>query len=237
MANMIPFIFAGLLAGLPPAVFAQEPSPSMRVEAQGIDLQEVVSVNPGSARQVITEILRSAQRAGGMVTLSGCGEPDQGTFRAAGRSSVASALDLLTATYPEYYWSIQDGAVDLLPRRNRPKAMDIRIQHIDWDTTASVNLSIDTVFHVGGVGGLLAKLGIAAGLEEGPGLQRPPRVVNGVPEPPPQGRKYELENVSVLTALNAVVASYGSAIWWYDERTCDGKTTYRLFTQDLRRPK
>jgi len=54
-----------------------------------------------------------------------------------------------------------------------------------------------------------------------PGLQRAPRV--GAPLP--KGREWKAENVTLLTALNRIAASYGNARWVYEERTCGTKVS------------
>ena len=240
MSNIIPLIATGLVAGLSLALPAQEPTPSMRLDAQQVYLDRGVTVDLGSARQAFTEILRSTQRTGGMIILAGCGEPVQSPFATAPHSSLATALDLLTATYPDYAWTSQGGTINLLPNRKSPEAMDIRVPHVEWDTTATVSMSIAKPLEAGDVRRLLVAngyIGVDTLLTYATLLQRPPRVVNGVPEPPPPGRKFLLDNATVLSALNAVVASYESAMWLYEQRTCDGKTTYQFSSQDLRRSK
>jgi hypothetical protein len=229
----MPIVLTALIALAPTVLFGQEPTPSMRFEAEQMYLQIPVSVGLGTARQAFAGILRSAERPGGMVILSGCAEPGRGPMYAPEQSSVASALYRLTTVYPEYYWTVQDGVIDLLPKQSQPPVIDLRIQHFEWDTTASVHLSVANVFQAAAVRSRLTSLGIASGFDDIPGLQRPPRVINGVPvpEPPPNGRKWKVENLSVLAVLNAVAASYGTAFWWYEECTCDGKTSYRLGVQ------
>ncbi len=228
MASIMPMMIAALIAGVPTVVSAQEAAPPARLEAERIHLRWVVSVELGPAQQAFVELLRSAERPGGMVTVSGCGEPRRSFLDATAQSSLASALDRLTAVYPEYYWTVQDGVINVLPKQNQPPVMDVHIQRFEWDTTASVHLTLSQVFDLAAVKSRLANLGIAAGLEFGPGLQRPPRLINGIPEPPPKGQRWKVENLTTLAALNAIAASYGSGFWWYEERTCDGKTTYRV---------
>jgi hypothetical protein len=226
----MPMMIAALIAGVPTIAPAQEATPSMRFEAEQIYLRWDVSVDLGSAQQAFVEVLRSAEKPGGMVTLSGCGEPGRSPMFAPGQSSVASALYRLTAAYPEYYWAVQGGVIDLLPKQNQPPVMDVRVQHLEWDTTAAMRLGVENVFQVAAVRDRLAGLGVTDAPNGGLGLQKPPRVINGVPvpEPPPKGRRWQVENVTVLTALNAIAASYGTGFWHYDEWACDGKKVYRL---------
>jgi hypothetical protein len=229
----MPMVIAALIAGAPTMVSAQEAAPSMRLEAEQVYLRWDVSVDLGSAQQAFAEVLRSAERPGGMVTLSGCGEPGRSPMYAPGQSSVASALYRLTAVYPEYFWTIQDGVIDLLPKQNQPPVMDVRVQRFEWDTMAAMRLNVENVFQVAAVRDRLAGLGVTDAPDHGFGLQRAPRLINGVPvpEPPPKGRKWQVENVTVLAALNAIAASYATGFWHYDEWACGGRKVYRLSTR------
>jgi hypothetical protein len=207
----------------------------MRMEAQAINLRRIVFLDLASANQSLAEVLSSAGRAGGMVSLAGCAEPPQSPFHVPEQSSLASVLDLLTAAHPDYFWSVQDGAIDLLPKAKASEVLSAHVRGFEWDTTAAVSLSMQRIFDLPEIRSVLSKTGMASGLEDGPGLQQPPRVLNGLPEPAPQGRKYEIRNTTVLAVLNAVATSYETAFWWYEERTCGGQTTYRLSARDLRR--
>jgi hypothetical protein len=51
-----------------------------------------------------------------------------------------------------------------------------------------------------------------------PGLQPAPCVFCGPKKP--TGREWKAENVTLLTALNRIAASYGNVRWVYEERTC-----------------
>jgi hypothetical protein len=233
MANVMPMMIAALIAGAPAMVSAQEVALQERLEAEQIYLQWDVSVDLGSAQEAFAEVLRSAERPGGTVTLSGCGEPARGPMYAPGQSSVASALYRLTAVYPGYYWTVQGGVIDLLPKQNQPPVMDVRVQRFEWDTRTAMRLSVENVFQVAAVKDRLAGLGVTDAPNGGFGLQRPPRVINGipVPEPPPKGRKWQVENVTVLVALNVIAASYGTGFWHYDEWACGGRKVYSLSTR------
>jgi hypothetical protein len=107
--------------------------------------------------------------------------------------------------------------------------MDVRVGQFEWDTAANEPAPVFRLFDSNGIKDRLAGLGIVpyTGLEYGPGLQKPPRIINGVAEPR-QGQKYKVENVTLLTALNTIVASYGDAFWWYEEQKCGGQKTYRI---------
>ncbi len=74
----------------------------------------------------------------------------------------------------------------------------------------------------------LPELGFVRGLQPELGLQKPPGVVDGQAERARAGRKYTVEDVTLLEALNRVVGSDDHAFWWYEERACNGEKTNHL---------
>ncbi len=227
MAEVIPAVIAtALIVGSTSVLFGQAPTDSMRLQLGGIYLQSEVSHEFDCIRVAFTEVLRSAGTAGGIVVLSDCAKPDRSPLFVPKLSSVASVLDLLAAAHTQYYWTVQDGVTLFLPKRNRPLVMDVRIPQFEWDTTDSLYSNTQRLFSVPVVRMQLARM--SPGLDHGPGLQKPPRIANGVPvlEPPLQGSKHQIENLTLMSACNAVVASYGGGSWWYEEQKCEGKITY-----------
>lgn len=220
------FLIAAIIGAAPCFVLAQEPTTPARLEPEQTPLRLMVSIDLGSLREVFGRVTESAHIAGGIVITSGCGEPVRKPFYEPGGISLAAALDRLTTTYPEYDWTAQDGAVNLLPKRAGLGVLNLRISEFEWDTGAHVRANVGRVFGPS-VRRVLAESGVVAGLHSESVLQNAPPVVNGVPELP-RGRKLKIENVTVLSALNAVVSSYGQAVWVYEEQTCDGRKTYWL---------
>ncbi len=220
-----------MASALHPALLAQGATARMRTEAEGVDLNQGVSLAPSSIQEALAGILRSAGRPGGMVVRSGCGDPAQSPLLVGSGSSLAGALDLMTSVHPAYYWTIREGVVNILPKRDPPPVMDVRIERFEWDTTAAVYLAVSNLSQSDSVRRRLAALGAAEALQQGPGLQPVPRIVNGVAEPRPPGRRYRVEGVTLLSALNAVVASYPNAIWYYEEWHCAGRRTYSFFAR------
>lgn len=180
---------------------------------------------PLPAQEAFVRILRAVGRPGGAVLLSGCGDSaDVPLF--APSASLASALDLLTAVHSAYRWTIQDGVFLLLPKGKHPPVLDVPIGRFQWDTSASVHLTVSNLADSAPVRYCLSGMGFHGGIEAISRPQQAPRIVNGRAEAPPQGHQFHVENVKLLDALNAVASSYGSVVWCYEERACDGSKTY-----------
>jgi hypothetical protein len=218
------------LAGVSAALlFPQGPSPAMRLQAGKTYLRQDVEFHSSAIVEAFGFARNSAGKAGGMVIVSGCGDPARSPLRLPADSSLAAALDMIVSIFPTHYWTIQDGgAINLLLKQDVPSIMDFPIRQFEWDTAAFAGLTVDRLFRSKGVDDRLVKLGMVAGVQTGPGLQMPPRVINGVPEPPRKGREQKIENLTLLQALNAIVVSYGDGSWLYEEQKCGGENIYRI---------
>lgn len=208
---------------------AQGPSAAARVQAAQDHLRQTVELQSGTVVEAFSYTLKSTGKPGGMIMLSACGDADRSPLRLPADSSLAGGLDMIAAVFPAYYWTVQDGgAINLLPKQGMPPALDFRIPQFDWETAASANLTVHRLFQTKGLDGHLAKLGIVTAVESGLWLQKAPRVVNGVPETPRQGKEYRVENLTLFEVLNAIAISYGDGSWVYEEQSCRGEKSYRI---------
>jgi hypothetical protein len=208
---------------------AQEPSPAMRLQAGKTYLRQDVEFQSSAVAEAFGFARNSAGKAGGMVIVSGCGDQPRSPLRLPADSSLAAALDMIVSIFPTHYWTIQDGgAINLLLKQDMPPIMDFPIRQFEWNTAAFAGLTVGRLFRSKGVDDRLARLGMVAGLETGPGLQKPPRVINGVPDLPRKGQEQKTENLTLLQTLNAIVVSYGDGSWLYEEQQCGNNKMYRI---------
>lgn len=126
------------------------------------------------------------------------------------------ALDYVIKYDDSYAWTIDHEAVLLYPRRGSPKLLETRIDHFRAGPS-----SVD---------------GLAALLEGSPevtaakaNLKRRPGVfLGGLYNPNPPLISVELQNVTFVQALDAIVAKQGKAIWQYGEDTGTGEYYIRF---------
>lgn len=196
-------------------------------DAEGIYLKWAMASDPTTVGGSFGQILKSAERSGGIALVSGCDNPVS-PLTVPPRWSLAGALDLLTAVYPKNDWTISDGVVNVLPRQGRPAVLEIQMAHFEWNTADLVSLSVDRLFQSNNIRQYLAAHRMESGLGQGTGLFPAPRVVKGKPAPKQDGRGYQMENATVLSTLNAIVGSYGNVVWSYEQRTCDGHGVYYI---------
>jgi len=216
---------AAFLAQLSIAGFAQEALPTelvltTRSELERSYLPHDMNLKSGPLAEAYDLFLLAARRPGGAVFTHGCEAPAQTLVSMPSTYSLANALDLLTAIYTTHNWAVRDGVIDLLPKENLPAILNAPIERFAWDTNETPGRSVGRLFDLSNVERRLIELGIGRELVT-LGLQQAPRVF-GAPQAP-TGREWKVENVTLLTALNRIVASYGNARWVYEERNCGTK--------------
>ena len=196
-------------------------------DAESIYLKWAMSSHPTTLGGSFGQILRSAEHSGGIALVSGCDNPAS-PLAVPLEASLAGALDVLTAVYPKYDWTVSDGVVNVLPREERPAVLEIQVVHFEWNTADFVSLSVDRLFQSSNIHQYLAAHRMESGLGQGPGLQQAPRIVNGKPVPKQDGQRHQMENATLLSTLNAIVGSYENAVWSYEEKNCDGHGVYYI---------
>jgi hypothetical protein len=221
---------AVLCAGLAGLITAQQPTAKELNRTANTEVLAEVAVGSGTAWEAFEGLLKSAEQPGGLVISTGCTAPIRTAFFAPAKSPISTVLDLLIAVFPGHRWIVQDGAIDLVPAR-LPPLLQTSVTRFEWNTSAAVQLNVQRLFQSDAVRNRISQLGLVAGLDRGPGLQRPPRVVDGVIEAAPRGEAKTLDGVTLIGVLNAVVASYRTAVWRYEERTCEGPTTYSVLVR------
>jgi len=196
-------------------------------DERAIYLTHPVNVESAAPSETLGLILKSAHRPGGVATVLGCMDEPRNTMQFPDGTDLASALDLLASMQPQTAWATQNGVLNLLPKDGLPSVLSIRLERFTWDTSELLSHNIDLLFAQPAVRAHLAKSGAVAALRMHPGLQGAPRIIDGKPAPP-KGEKVAVEDVTVLKALNSIVASYTNGFWMYEERVCGDEKTYYL---------
>ncbi len=210
---------------LPASGFAQGQHLARGVGFDTVRLESEITLDFVSATEGLSALLRGLKIPGGVAAVSGCPGEVRKTLRIPGNIDLRSALDAGHNLYENYRWNIEAGVTNFLPKDTMP-ALLTPISRLEWDTGSSASLSLNRLSRV--AANNLAQLGFISGLNSGLGLQKPPRVVDGVAIPLPPGKRFSVENTSLLGALNAIVASYGAVVWTYVERRCDQPPTFQL---------
>jgi hypothetical protein len=216
---------AAVLTHFSIAALAQKELPAelvltTRIELEQTHLPHDVDFKTGPLAAAYDSLVLTAQRPAGAVFTKGCEVPEQALVSIPSAYSLADAFDVLTTSYTTHHWSIHDGVVNLLPKGKLPAVLDTLIGRFEWDTNETPGGSVGSLFQLSNVQHRFIELGITQAYGTGE-LQAAPCMF--CVRSPPTGRKWKVENVTLLTALNRIAASYGNARWVYEEWTCGSK--------------
>jgi hypothetical protein len=205
---------------------AQEPASKKPVQIGDIVLSRGPSMDHGPTLTMFTEVLASANVPGGVVYTSGCQPAPDIAFRAWQGQPLAQLLDSTIAQDPSYAWSFHSGAVNLFPKSGLPDIFRLTIKHFEWSTSTFGITSASLLFGQDSVRNNLANRGMV----EEPGrvsASAAPKIGNGVAELAPPEIK-SVDNLDVLSTLNAIAASRGNGVWSYEEHVCGSVRMFRL---------
>jgi hypothetical protein len=162
--------------------------------------------------------LVTAHVPGGIVTIEHCDDrqASQPTLFTSG--SLRDSLQEIVKTNPEYQWQLHDGVVNLLPTRDEPALLTVRINRLKMEDAPTIGAILGELFELPEVRDAIAKLQLSPGT----------KVVFGSGSPPREKYTVECRDVTVREALNAIVRAHGRAVWEYKEQRCDGKIVYTV---------
>ncbi|MBL8231940.1 MAG: hypothetical protein JNL98_25815 [Bryobacterales bacterium] len=173
-------------------------------------------------------VLKALARPGGIVSLSAgdCFSKEQKSIFVPWGLDLRGALDIIVEGSSSS-WTMNDGVVNVFLRTNLPDVMALRIESYQWNTRDLARPVISRLFALDHVRTFLAQRGIVGGVQSLVIPEKASRLINGVPEKP-IGKDYSLKDTTLLDALNRIVASYGDAVWLYEESLCGGRREYRV---------
>ena len=182
-----------------------------------VDLNQVTEVD------ALSRTLRAADLPGGIATVSTCGEEERFVITPAG-PTLGETLDAIVATFPNYRWLVDRGAVNIFPLKNPPVLLDVVIADLKVEDNQTLDDIIREISEKPEVRSVAARFHLSPGFKEVglSSLERP----GSVNSEATNGLALRLHNVTVRQALNAVVRAHGNAIWSYKEKRCNGSDEF-----------
>ena len=169
--------------------------------------------------------LSLAQVPGGIVLMKGCKSVPSTVVIVHG-TTLGSVLKSIERADPSYHWIVEDGVVNLLPRRGVPQLLRVKVKTFEVNNAANPSDAANMLFALpefreGAVHLSLTQGGVQSFLSSG-----------GEQPGAPQGenRRFDLhlENLTVLSALNAIVRANKGGIWIYNERYCNAHGVFNI---------
>ena len=220
-----------LVCCLTPTLVAQGTTEAMRREARKYQLTSSgVHLEFASTREGFSAVLQSAKLPGGITTSFGCESQSGRSLSLPPGLPLADALEPVVSLEGIHYWTFQQGVVDLLPANGVPDVLNTTIGHFEWNTGTRVLPTLDQLFASPSVRSRLKELGLTSALDSIILLQKAPQMVDGRPVVAANGEERVVENATLLSILNAIVASHGVGMWSYEERRCGSEKTFHIST-------
>jgi len=182
----------------------------------GIDLNQVTEVD------AFSRALQAAHVAGGIATLTTCGEQKRFLIVPKG-PTLQDVLDAIVAANPGHRWYVNQGAVNLVASKNTLPLLDMMITDFNVEATQTLDEIIRQISEAPEVQRGIARLHLSQGFNEVglSSLERP-----GFNATKTRGFALRLHNVTVRQALNTVALAYGNAVWSYQESRCNGSNEF-----------
>jgi len=173
-------------------------------------------------QNALVATLQGTGVSGGVVTVTQSCEAVVHDFRISKGTSLPQALDALVATDGGHSWSLEKGAVFLVPTAGLPPLLQTRIAEAQFQDKNDLTLAITELLQVKAVRDALSTLQLKA-LSPEIGFQKLNRS-NSKPEKQP----LVVRDVSLAQALNSLALEHGGAVWSYVEADCGGHKTVRI---------
>lgn len=171
---------------------------------------------------IFLDILNGTGLHGGFAEIADCSGLPMGRLHIKKGVTVRQAMDALVAANPGYKWSLQDGAVNLMPRDGVPL---LRTKIVKFQMNATDN-AIPALLQEVLKLPEIRKGEAALGIKEGPG-QGGGFAVDMHPAPKrPVPVQIEVQNVTLQDAFNKIVHASPKGVWVYSETDCNGAKSF-----------
>jgi hypothetical protein len=202
---------------------------ALEIQPQGATVPTDVNIQAArdisaktTLQNALVETLQGTGVSGGVVTVTQSCETAVNDFRVSKGTSLPQALDALVATDGGHSWSLEKGAVFLVPTAGLPPLLQTRIAEAQFQDKNDLTLAITELLQVKAVRDALSMLQLKA-LSPEIGFQKLNRS-NSRPEKQP----LVVRDVSLAQALNSLALEHGGAVWSYVEADCGGHKTVRI---------
>lgn len=212
-------VSAFLLGGQSKKVGSQASAPLLARRVAGLESSQLPLVS------LFERALSLAHAPGGMVVVKDCANAPSATVAVRG-TTLGDVLRSIERADPRYRWTVEDGVVNLLPKRAVPPLLMVKIDNIDVRGAANPSEAANVLFGLSDFrrgasrlglhqGGIQSFLGSAGGKSPGQGEER--HVI-----------RLHLKHTTVLSSLNAIVRANRGGVWIYNQRSCRGHNVFNI---------
>jgi len=173
--------------------------------------------------ETLIDALKQQQVPGGIAVSYYCGGYQNHLLKPAD-DTLRSLLDAAVAAEPEYTWSVDNGAVNLVPRYREPLFLETAIPKLEISDAGTTNEALNELLAIPEVSKQASlELGIRTFGGGGP--------YGYGPEGAAKSKiSLSLTNVTVRQALNAIARARGDAIWLLVNQECIPSSGRKFFS-------
>jgi hypothetical protein len=172
-------------------------------------------------QNALVETLQGTGVSGGVVSMTQSCEAVAKDFHISKGMQLAQALNALVATDSKHSWSVEKGAVVLIPTGGLPPLLQTKVQEVRIHDK-NLTLAVTELFQAKPVTDAISRLRLEP-LPPAIGFQKLNRSISKPAEQP-----LIIRDVSLTEALNALAVEHGNAVWSYVEADCGGRRTVRI---------
>ncbi|HEY2168273.1 MAG TPA: hypothetical protein VGJ30_01505 [Candidatus Angelobacter sp.] len=173
-------------------------------------------------QNALAETLQGTGVSGGAVSLTQTCETVARDFHISKGTQLPQALDALVAADGKHSWSVEKGAVVLIPAGGLPALLKTKIEEVRIQDKNNLTLAVTELLQVRAVRDAISSLRLKP-LSPQIGFQKLNRS-NSKPEEEP----LVVRDISLAEALNSLALEHGGAVWSYVEADCGGQRTVRI---------
>jgi len=169
-----------------------------------------------SLTEGLADVLRAARKPGGIARIHKRGSVERKlTTLVNDPVRIAAALDTLISTEPEYKWVLENGVVNILPKKELPSLLSVQVRIFEAKNTASMHDLVAKLLASPEV----KKAQVEFHLEANPLRFGFDRLNHPSTESTEEKRTLDVQcrNCTVREVLNRIVRAHGFAVWAYDE--------------------
>jgi len=205
------------------ALGIQPQSISVRTDAKMAHIQAARDISEKTTLQnVLVETLQGTGVSGGVVTVTQSCEAVVHDFRISKGTNLPQALDALVAADGRHSWSLEKGAVFLIPTAGLPPLLQTKIAEAQIQDKNDLTLAVTELLQVKAVRDALSALQLKA-LSPEIGFQKLNRSDSKAEKQP-----LVIRDVSIAEALSSLALEHGGAVWSYVESDCGNRRTARI---------
>ena len=193
----------------------EPPTVSLRID------HDVFGANK-PVREIFLDVLRNTGARGGFAQFVGCTDLPKGHLDVKKGITVRDAMDALVAANPGYQWDMEDGVVNLMPRRGVPLLNTIITKFHMEATDQEAHVFFQDLLTVPEVQQREAALGLKKGLGQGGPTSVPKHPVPKKHLPV----SINVQNLTLQESFNKIVGVLPKGVWLYYETDCNGAKTY-----------